>query len=71
MQSQFDTWLDKMGIDGNSVLVIGDIEQELKYAYTVAFTSMSKDVDNQDNSKRYTNISIWNIWIYGSKFRFG
>jgi hypothetical protein len=54
VQSQFDTWLEEMGIDDNSVLVVGDIEQELKYAYTVAFTSKINDVKNQDNSKRFT-----------------
>ena len=54
MQSHFDTWLDETGIDGDSVLVVGDIEQELKYAYTVAFTKTISDVDNQDISKNYT-----------------
>jgi hypothetical protein len=54
MQSQFDTWLKEMGIDGDSVLFVGDIEQELKYAYTVAFISKINDVDNEDNSKKFT-----------------
>jgi hypothetical protein len=54
IQSHFDTWLDETGIDGDSVLVVGDIEQELKYAYTVAFTRTISDIDNQDISKKYT-----------------
>jgi hypothetical protein len=33
---------------------IGDIEQELKYAYTNVFTSNINDVENQDNSNRFT-----------------
>jgi hypothetical protein len=37
MQSQFDTWLDEMGIDGDSVLAKGDIEQELKYVQSPQF----------------------------------
>ena len=44
MKQKIDEWLDSTGdINGDTVLVVGDQETELKIAYTTAFTSSSTD----------------------------
>jgi hypothetical protein len=48
MQCTFDDWLNEVNIDGDSVLVVGDVEQELKYAYTIAFTCKTTRIDNSN-----------------------
>jgi hypothetical protein len=48
MQCNFDNWLNEVNIDGKSVLVVGDVEQELKYVYTIAFTG-KKNRNNNSN----------------------
>jgi hypothetical protein len=54
MQYNFDNWLNEVNIDGDSVLVVGDVEQELKYAYTIAFTDKKNRNDNSNKDNEGT-----------------
>lgn len=52
LKPKLDAWLDSVDeIVGDSCLVIGNQERELKFAYTVAFTDteiLQSDIDNPD-----------------------
>jgi hypothetical protein len=62
MQCSFDDWLNEVNIDGDSVLGVGDVKQELKYAYTIAFTCKSTTIGNSNNE---------NGCLFNPKFLFG
>ena len=54
MKQKIDEWLDSAGeIIGDTVLVIGDHETELKIAYTTAFTSSTTDDDQVNENAFY------------------
>ena len=62
MQCSFDDWLNEVNIDGDSVLVVGDVKPELKYAYTIAFTRKSTTIGNSNEQ---------NGGSFNPKFLFG
>ena len=54
MKQKIDEWLDSTGdVIGDTVLVIGDQETELKIAYTTAFTATSNDEEQVNGNMFY------------------
>ena len=54
MKQKIDEWLDSTGeIIGDTALVIGDQETELKIAYTTAFTASTTNVDQVNGNAFY------------------
>ena len=54
LQPRIDNWMDSDDdFKGDTVLVIGDQETELKLAYTVAFTTKISNKEQTDNNIFY------------------
>ena len=64
-QEKFDTWIDmNKDIKGDSVLVIGDQETELKFGYTTAFTNtVIPETSNETSSEYHPRFFIWHSWM--------
>ena len=50
-QTNFDNWLNNMGMSGDSIVAFESINQELKHVLTMSFTSRYENNDNSNKEK--------------------